>query len=246
MDYSGYFLVEVGSPETGKTSVALKILQRKVYKSILFVLSDDDDSIFHKFQKISLDGIKNGFTGVRKIILDDIDIDIDELFEILFRRYKGVETKEGKFIPVALLLDDSMSMLDPRNVWVMKYCKKRRQRICDIIVNCHGLSEFPVSLYKNISNIYIFHTIDSIKNLDNRINARAVEIIELLTEYVNIIGEFGLRNQTKHKYFHVNFNTKMPPNIEDIKLAIASNWWIRNQPKFKLEGNGTIKNETAG
>jgi hypothetical protein len=240
MDYSGYCLVEVGAPETGKTSVAMKLLQKKVYKSILFVLSDNDDSIFHEYKSISPDEIKKGFRGVRKIIMDDQDISIDELFKIIFSHFKGSELVNGEFIPVALLIDDAMSMLNPRNEWVMKYVRKRRQRICDIVVNCHGLSHFPVSLYANITNIYIFHTLDSLKNIDNRLSGESADLIEKCVEYVNMVCQHGVRNKTRHKYFHLNFNTKMPPLTEDILLAMASNWWTRGLPK--PEHTGTLKN----
>jgi hypothetical protein len=240
MDYSGYCLVEVGAPETGKTSVAMKLFQKKVYKSILFVLSDNDDSIFHPYKSISPDEIKKGFRGVRKIVMQDLDMKIDELFEIMFDYYIGSELKSGEFIPVGLLIDDAMSMLDTRNKWVMNYVRKRRQKICDIIANCHGLSHFPVSLYANISNIYIFHTLDSLKNIDNRLNEQTADLIENCVEYVNMVCQHGVRNKTRHKYFHLNFITKMPPYKEDIELAKASNWWTRGH--VKPEHTGTLKN----
>lgn len=236
MDYIGHCTAMFGTNGTGKTRAGIKLIKSKQYKAVLFIVSDDDEPLLRDVPKITLDQLKIGLkTGVAKHICDDVN----ELFPILFDKFKGVKSGD-KYFPVCLFVDDAMSILTARNPLVMDYFKKRRQKIADIIINAHGASEFPISLYFNLTNIYIFQTLDSWKKLTNRMNEQLTAVFVSVANYVFTVAEHGIKNNNELKYFYYNFKMKQPPTMDEIKIIMESQWWLKY--KSKNNNNGTLKN----
>jgi len=228
MDYQGRCIAEIGTNGTGKTHTAIEILKRgnvevqKHFDVVLILVSDDSETILKPYKEIKLTEVGKLSKGWVKLNVDDVD----EVFKVLFDVWENNQKINKN---VALLVDDAMAILDTRNKWVMKFFKKRRQRNCDIIMNCHGASEYPRSLFKNTTDFLIFQTTDSLQEIEARMSRDLTNRLRLAVEYVNMVAANFQNTNNSLKYFRFLFSQKSPPEIEIIRKLIASKWWHDEQ-----------------
>lgn len=237
MEYQGFCTAEIGTNGTGKTFKAIQCIQNNTFRiatekdlkyySILVLVSDDQEEQLKKISTLSLNETKN-FTGWGKLVVDD---NIDEVFSYLNKNFSGIN-HNGKIYPSCIFVDDAGAIFDTRNLEVMKFFKKRRQNQCDIILNFHGASEYPRSLFKNTTDFLIFQTTDSLKEIEARMSSDLVERFRLCCQYVNLIASYGnsFPSESPQKifsYFSYRFNQKNPPTAEKIRELIRSLWWTK-------------------
>lgn len=237
MDYQGFCTALIGTNGTSKTHTSLKILGNylnmpkgeviKGYYSTLVLVSDDSEDFLKSIDEIRYPEQKEvlkDFNGIAKLEVDDGKI--DEIFKELFYNFHGYSND----YPNAIFIDDAMAILGTRNEWVMNFFKKRRQHRCNIILNCHGASEFPRSLFKNVTDFYIFQTLDSLNEIEARMSGDLVKVFREAVYYVNEVASVGRKYDEGNykfllRYFHFKFSMINPPTIENINELRRSKWW---------------------
>lgn len=197
--YKGFCIAIIGTNETGKTTFMMDII--KSYKRNVLVLMDDDsEDSFDNFSVIENKDIPF-YRGKAVCLVDYSKKAKKEVFKIIYDSF-GQNTSGG-----LLCFDDAMSFLSSRDEEVMRIFKKRRQRQMDIILNCHGASEYPVNLIRNTTHFVICPTTDSISEIKKRISP---SIVDDFVRCVNHVNEIGRTNP----YYKVSFNLKDPKDIQ--------------------------------
>lgn len=249
MEYLGFCAAKLGTNGTGKTTFGIDLLQNDGnllrdefevkqmggYYAVLCLVSDQSEESLKDIENISLSNIGN-FTGWAKLEVDDYGQNtIENVFNEISRSFYGFrDPNTGLYHPVALFVDDAMAILDTRNEPVMRFFKKRRQHICDIIMNCHGASEYPLSLFKNTTDFILFQTTDSLKSIANRMGGDLVASFQAFAVYVNKVASYGNgfprgHENRKYSYFRYRFNMKNPPSVEMASEFLNQKWWINGK-----------------
>lgn len=179
------FCVIVGAQGCGKTSEAFKLIKvfEKQGKPILCVIPDDEEKQFWQIEEIETDDesaliheLRNFKSGIRKIYCEDV-----KLFDII-RAY---------FRNGLIVIDDARVYLGSRDKPFRSLIMRRRQKNCDIIFICHGLSEIPPSCNSFITDIILFEIGDDYEtwNVANK------------KMYVPIVARINSIARTKNKYY---------------------------------------------
>jgi len=174
MDFQGYSIVAFGTNGTGKTTTCKKwanaMYQKGLVNGVLCLIPDDDEEAFGKIKEIGHKHIPAIKKGWFKLVVDDPDATFEKIFYEL----------PPNFI---VFVDDVGAIMDPRNPYVMKFMKRRRQKQAHVLANCHGAMDFPRNLFKNVTEFWIFQTTDSYKTITDRIQdpkhfGKAVEYVK--------------------------------------------------------------------
>lgn len=201
--YQGYCIALIGTNGTGKSYWMKKVMDAySKDKNILLLMDDDSEEMFDYLTEIQQDQI-TGYKGSAVCYVDDTKKEKDYVFGQI---YEGFGKFNGLFEGGLICVDDSMAILGVRDPAVMRLFKKRRQRKLDIIMNCHGASEYPVSLFKNTTHFVICATTDSTSNIEGRMNK---ETAKKFVKCVNLVNE----KAESDPYFKIVFDLKNPPNI---------------------------------
>jgi len=201
--FKGFCIALIGTNGTGKSTYMKKIMDGyPKNKNQLLLMDDDSEDMFDYLTEIKQDQIGK-FKGSAVCYVDDTKKEKDFVFGQI---YEGFGRFNGEFEGGLLLIDDAMAILGVRDPSVMKLFKKRRQRKLDIILNCHGASEYPISLFKNTTHFVICATTDSTKSIESRMNTETAKIFVKCINHVNKMAE-------KNPYYKIVFDLKNPPNI---------------------------------
>ena len=202
-DFQGFCIAAFGTNGTGKTTrcfeFAKALKKKSIVSTILVLVPDDDEEMFEDTREIAEHQVPGLRSGIFKMIVEDPDACFERLYHDL-PPY------------VCLLVDDAAAILDTRNPFVMKFMKRRRQKRCHVIMNCHGASDYPRSLFKNTKEFWIFQTTDSYKNIADRVQDK--NHFGKAVEYVNYLA----RTQDPHAF--LRYELKAPPRIPEIPSDI--------------------------
>lgn len=199
--YQGFAIALIGTNGTGK-STWMKSVMDQYKRNVLLLMDDDSEEMFDYLTEVNKEQI-GLFTGQAVHYVDSMTRSSRaESFNAIYESFGRVgDTQHGGLMCV----DDAMAILDVRDPAMMKIFKKRRQRKMDIIMNCHGAEEYPVSLFRNTTHFVIFQTVGSIQNIINggRMNSEAAKIFEQMVNHVNEVAK------TNRHYF-VEFELRDP------------------------------------
>lgn len=202
--YKGYCIAVIGTNGTGKSTWMKNIIDR--YKrNVLILMDDDSEEMFDVYTVLEQQHIGK-FKGKavcyppsqKKLKID--------FFKEIYNNFGFIKNQQ---IGGLLVFDDAMTMLSTRDEEVMQIFKKRRQRKLDIILNCHGFSEYPVSLVKNTTHVLIKKTLDSTKQFSQRLNTETANELIKAVNHVNKMAEsnpfyeyvFDLKDTRNNKKF---------------------------------------------
>jgi hypothetical protein len=201
--YQGFCIAEIGTNGTGKSTYMKKFIDRyPKTKDVLLTMDDDSETMWDYLTEIEPEQIPY-FKGKAKSF---IEYSKKEKNFYLDQIYNGFGKRGNKFNGGLWAVDDAMTVFGTRDENVMKIFKKRRQRKLDIIINCHGASEYPISLFKNTTHFVIFKTVDSYDHITKRMNK---EIAQSFINAINYVNKKAEQNQ----YFNIVFDLKNPPKI---------------------------------
>lgn len=180
-----FFTVIVGAPGCGKSTYACKVIDvfSKQNKPILCILPDDEEKLFWEFDEIPTED-ENSFahslrqlrTGIKKFFCEDI---------------KQFQTVRKNFGNGLIVIDDARVYLTSRDEPFRRLIMRRRQKNCDVMFICHGLSEIPPSCNSFITDVILFETGDDEKkwNIANK------------EMYIPIVARINNIARTKNKYY---------------------------------------------
>lgn len=193
--YKGFCIAIIGTNGTGKSTFMKKIFD-SYKRNVLLIMDDDSEEMFDYMTEIQISDIPY-FKGVAVCYSPANKKEKDVMFDTVYNGF-GRLSNGG-----LMALDDAMTVLDTRNESVMQIFKKRRQRKMDIILNCHGASEYPVSLFKNTTHFVVCRTVDSYENITARMNK---ETAKTFIECINFVN----KETEKNPYFKVVFPLNNP------------------------------------
>ena len=199
--YKGHCIAIIGTNGTGKSTFMKKIMDEHP-KDVLLLMDDDSEDMFDYLSEIKPEQIPL-FTGKAVCFAGDTKKEKESTFDYI---YKGFGKKGEEFKGGLLAIDDAMTILSTRDEFVMRIFKKRRQRKLDIIINCHGASEYPISLFRNTTHFVICKTTDSYDQITKRMNKELAESFIKAINYVNKKAE-------TNPYFKFVFDLKNPPTL---------------------------------
>jgi len=201
--FQGFCIAEIGTNGTGKSTYMKKFIDRYPdHKDVLLTMDDDSETMWDYLTEITPEQIPY-FEGKAKSF---IDFSKKEKNFYLEQIYNGFGKRNGQYNGGLWCVDDAMTVFGTRDESVMRIFKKRRQRKLDIMINCHGASEYPVSLFKNTTHFVIFKTVDSYDLITKRMNKEVSEKFVRAINYVNERAE-------SDPYFKLIFDLKNPPEI---------------------------------
>ena len=201
--YTGFCIAIIGTNGTGKSTFMKKIIDGYPQKKdVLLLMDDDSEVLFDYLTEIKPEQIPY-FKGKAVCFSGDTKKEKENTFDLI---YKGFGRRGDNFNGGLLAIDDAMTILTTRDEFVMRIFKKRRQRKLDIILNCHGASEYPVSLFRNTTHFVICKTTDSYDQITKRMNKELSEKFIKAINYVNKKTEIN-------PYFKLTFDLRNPDNI---------------------------------
>ncbi len=202
--YQGFCIAEFGTNGTGKSYWMNEIMtEYPEDKDVLLIMDDDSEDMFDYLTQITPDEIPY-FRGKAVVFIEDDPKSKDIVFNHI---YDSLGKRNGVFNGALICVDDAMTVLDARvRDSAKKIFKKRRQRRFDIILNCHGASEYPLSLFKNTTDFLIYQTTDSYEAIASRMNR---ETAKVFVECINLVNEKAKTDP----YFKIRFNLKDPPTL---------------------------------
>ena len=202
--YKGYCIAVIGTNGTGKSTWMKNIID-KYKRNVLILMDDDSEEMFDVYTVLEQQHIGK-FKGKavcyppsqKKLKID--------FFKEIYNNFGFIKNQQMGGL---LVFDDAMTMLSTRDEEVMQIFKKRRQRKLDIILNCHGFSEYPVSLVKNTTHVLIKKTLDSTKQFSQRLNTETANELIKAVNHVNKMAEsnpfyeyvFDLKDTRNNKKF---------------------------------------------
>jgi ABC-type dipeptide/oligopeptide/nickel transport system ATPase component len=204
--YKGYCIAIVGTNGTGKSTFMKEIMDRyPSQKNVLLLMDDDSEEMFDYLTEITAEQIPY-YRGQAVCFAGDSKKEKEFTFTQI---YQGLgKDRNGKFNGALLCIDDAMSILTTRDDFVMRIFKKRRQRKMDIIINCHGASEYPISLFRNTTHFVVCKTTDSYDQITKRMNKELAEDFVKVVNYVNKRAE-------ENPYFKMIFDLKNPKKLPE-------------------------------
>ncbi len=181
-----FFTIIAGGQGCGKTTFGFRIIDtfQKSDKPVLCILPDDEEKLFWNIDEIHYDSenpnntareLINFKTGIKKIYCDNV-----KLFDIVRTYFKNG----------LIVVDDARVYLTSRDEPFRAMIMRRRQKNCDVLFICHGLSEIPPSCNSFVTDVILFETTDDFKrwNISNK------EMYKPIVARINHIA------QTKNKY----------------------------------------------
>ena len=201
--YTGYCIAMVGTNGTGKSTWMKEVMDRyPEQKDVLLLMDDDSEEMFDYLTEITPEQIPY-FQGKALCFAGDSKKERENTFTEI---YQGFGKKGANFNGGLLAIDDAMTILSTRDEFVMRIFKKRRQRKLDIVLNCHGASEYPISLIRNTTHFVIFKTTDSYDQITKRMNKETGELFIKAINHVNKQAE-------TNPYFNLIFDMKNPVEL---------------------------------
>ena len=225
-EYQGFAVGIVGTNGIGKTYFCDKII--KSYKRpILALLDDDSEMYFNDFYDLKLEQVKQINKGKFKLQTGFNKKGKEKAINEVYENFNQNPKKGG-----LIFIDDAMTLFDARPQFAFPIFKKRRQKHFDILLNCHGFSEFPISLIKNMTSFVFGQTLDSISGNSNRINKQLAENINSCIKIVN-------EGAKHHSIFKLEFDVKNPTDFTEIwnndqKMREIVSFCKVEHEKFKL------------
>jgi len=202
-DYSGFNIAMFGTNGTGKSTWMKNLLNKYPKRNCLVIMDDDSETMWDYLTEIQPEEIPY-FKGKAVCFAGVNKKEVASTFDTIYNGF-GVNYKTGEHEGGLLCFDDAMTVFSTRDEHAMPIFKKRRQRKLDIVLNCHGFSEFPISLIKNMTHFIICRTTDSYDNISKRLNKEMAEQLKKIIEHVN--------EKTKtDKYYHFVFDMREPSN----------------------------------
>jgi len=211
--YVGFNIMLIGTNGVGKSTYCKRIIQK--YKGNCCLVSDDDaEEMFNNYVICHDSGNVGKYKGKFRHFVGNLTKSEKEAakqsWTDIYHDFSGL-----------IFIDDGNAVFSIRPEHLMYTYRKRRQKQCDILINCHGASEFPKSLYKYLTHVVVFKTLDSTKDLKQRMSLEAFHILNQVIEYVNEKSQ-----QDKYYYVEVNMLTSQikKPNQKwtDIKFLKTS------------------------
>ncbi len=182
-----FFTIISGGQGCGKTTFAFKIIDniKNQNKPVLCILPDDEEKLFWDIEEIEYDSenpkntareLINFKTGIKKIYCDNV-----KLFDLIRNYFKNG----------LIVIDDARVYLTSRDEPFRAMIMRRRQKNCDVLFICHGLSEIPPSCNSFVTDVILFETTDDFKkwNIANK------------EKYREVVARINNIAQTKNKYY---------------------------------------------
>ena len=193
-----------GTNGTGKSTWMKEVLLKyPKARNCLMMMDDDSEDMWDFLTEVTPDQIPL-FRGKAVCYVGDTKKENIRTHDIIYNQF-GLNPETGEREGGLVCWDDAMTVFGTRDESVMRLFKKRRQRKFDYIVNCHGFSEFPISLVKNMTHFVICRSLDSYAHIKTRLNG------ELADQLVKIINYVNKRTETD-PFFHVVFDVRDPRN----------------------------------
>lgn len=133
----------IGKPNCGKSTVAEKLM-KQIGKGL--IITPDFDNWNDKFGEIDLSKSSSfQYTGIKSAVFES-----DEDFDYIYRW----------FFDGMLVLDDCRNYLPPNfdHSHIAKILRRKRQRMMDIAILAHQISEVPKKFFGYITEYLIFPT----------------------------------------------------------------------------------------
>lgn len=182
-----FFTLIAGAQGCGKSTYAWKIIEAflKQKKPVLCILPDDEEKLFWNVEEIEHDEdrpnktaieLRNLKSGIKKIYCANV-----KLFDLIREHFKNG----------LIVIDDARVYLTSRDEPFRAMIMRRRQKNCDIIFICHGLSEIPPSCNSFLTDVILFEITDDFKrwNISNK------EMYKPVVDRINHIA------RTSNKYY---------------------------------------------
>lgn len=173
----------LGTNGVGKTSRIIEIIRLylKIDKPVLICVSDDAEAKLEDIPLIStIEEIKT-FTGVAKIIVEDVSF---------FNEFREAFLKNKERFGGCLILDDARLFLSSRDEPVLKLMRKRRQLNVDIYSIFHAFDgETPPSYWPFVTRVILFKTFSDYKKSLAKMDGQSKDLIIKAIDRIN--AEYG-------------------------------------------------------
>lgn len=202
--YTGFCIGMFGTNGTGKSTWLKEVFDKyPKTRNCLLMMDDDSEDMWDYISEIQPHQIGQ-YKGKAVCYAGDTKKEKIQTFEEIYNNF-GRNPHTGVQEGGLVCWDDAMTVFSTRDEKAMLIFKKRRQRKIDIILNCHGFSEFPISLVKNMTHFIICRTTDSYDNISKRLNKEMAEQLKMIIEHVN-------KKTEKSPYYHFVFDLREPKN----------------------------------
>lgn len=196
-DFQGFSIAAFGTNGTGKTTACLGFAKRLyelgVCKVVLILVPDPEEELLEHYPEVKHSQVPGLEEGIFVLVVEDPN----ETFRVLYNHVPPY---------TCLFSDDMGATVNPRDPFVLRFMKRRRQKRVHFIGNCHGATDYPRSLFKNTMEFWIFQTTDSTKNISDRVQDR--RNFERAVEYVNKIAREG------KPHFFLRYKLSDPPRFD--------------------------------
>ena len=182
MGFQGHCIAVIAGPGTGKTTWMDKLVVASP-RNALWLVSDDDEELLDKYPEVPDPDRFGSFNGKCKYILPDTNKDtLKTLWSaVRFKFGTGDGSGDGGIVAI----DDAATILGTREQPVIEAFTKRRNARLDIIMNCHGAKEVPVSLIPKMTHFIIGQIMESTRSIEQRLGGHAAKHFRAAVEYVN-------------------------------------------------------------
>jgi hypothetical protein len=202
--YNGHAVAMFGTNGTGKSTWMKQVFNRyPAGRNCLMIMDDDSEDMWDYLTEITPDQIPL-FKGKAVCYVGDTSKENVRTHDIIYNQF-GVNPETGEKEGGLVCWDDAMTVFTMRDEHVKRLFKKRRQRKFDYILNCHGFSEFPISLVKNMTHFIICRSLDSYAHIKSRLNG---ELAEQLVKIINHVN----KESESNPFYHFVFDVREPKN----------------------------------
>lgn len=198
MEREVVFIPVIGKPGTGKTTAALKFVEKLGKKRCLIIDPDGQEDKWSRFPLIDVmdaEAVANINGVCRGMIPSSKSKDINKMFSIIRNNFRdGLLVLDDCKTYVSNAVDEEL-----RNVF-----RRKRQMMIDVVTITHGFTDTPPIFFTFATHIVLFSTLDNIERRKNVLPA--FEKFSLLKEEIDkkAADTRNPNNKYTHKLIDVN------------------------------------------